>query len=206
MKSYKTEGELLDLFAKFQNERDSKSLELFALWLLEHHNSKRNLSETSNEINSYITMLLGFLGRFATYYSRKIFRDTTLHSLDDYGILLALQFNPKLSKAELMRLGIMEKSFGTEVIKRLIDQGFVKEIKNKIDKRERLLTLTDSGKEQIRIFGDSIASLSNHVVGKLSKDERTSLLKMLQHLNQFHYPFFEENNEVEINKILAIKK
>jgi DNA-binding MarR family transcriptional regulator len=181
-------------------------MEMFALWLFGRYNQRPagDNSEPGSEINRYITVLVSIMGKFANFYTRKIFRNSELHSLDDYVVLLILQYGAKLSKSELMRQALMEKSYGTEVIKRLLKQAFIREVKNAADKREKHVAITKAGIAQVTKFAESIAKLSDHVVGNLNQPDKLELLKMLQHLNDFHLPYFDPAKDGQMDELLGI--
>jgi len=85
-----------------------------------------------------ISMYLGFMANYAAFYARRVFRQLDLYSMTDWAFLATLQRASQLTKSDLIQQNILEKSTGTEVLKRLGKQGYIRELPNPEDRRAKL--------------------------------------------------------------------
>ncbi len=152
----------------------------------------------------YIAMLLGFMGHYASFYARRVFRHSVIYSLDDFGVLISLHPNGRLTKTETLKRCRLEKSSGNEVLKRLLRQQLIQETAHPADRRSKVIELTAKGSEAFGQVWDSILNMSKLVTGDLSGEEQLLLLQLLSKLNRFHQPIFEQGKEEEIGKLLGL--
>ncbi|MDX1913063.1 MAG: winged helix DNA-binding protein [Saprospiraceae bacterium] len=152
--------------------------------------------------NGLIAMYLSFMARYAQYYSRRVFRDSAVYSEDDWGVLVSLYPYKRLSKTEVMRGCIMEKSSGNEVLKRLLRDGHLREQPHPDDKRSKLIELTDQGRSAFESLQNGITKLADTVVADLNEDEKNTLLQLLLKLHRFHKAIFEEADEQTLHQML----
>jgi|GEM_PF-580053 len=202
--------ELLDLVEAFEREGgDTHQLdrESLASWLITYQrgNGKKQsrLPEAGPRLNGLIAMYLNFMGRYAQFYGRRIFRDSEIYSDDDWGILVSLFPDRQMKKTEVLRGCIMEKSSGNEVLKRLLKQGLIQETPHPEDRRSKLVMLTDAGRAAFQSVQTGIERLSDVVVADLSEDEKASLLHLLTKLHHFHKPIFEAADEETLGEMLG---
>jgi DNA-binding PadR family transcriptional regulator len=202
--------ELLDLIEAFEREGGNTNQfdrEAFASWLITYQRDtgkkQRSAPGPGPRLNGLIAMYLNFMGRYAQFYSRRIFRSTEIYSDDDWGILVSLFPDRQMKKTEVLRGCIMEKSSGNEVLKRLLKQGLIQETPHPEDRRSKLVTLTDAGRAAFMSVQNGIERFSDVVVADLSEDEKASLLQMLTKLHHFHKPIFEAADEETLGEMLG---
>lgn len=202
--------ELLDLVEAFEREGgDTNQLdrESLASWLITYQrgNGKKQSRqpEAGPRLNGLIAMYLNFMGRYAQFYSRRVFRDSEIYSDDDWGILVSLFPDRQMKKTEVLRGCIMEKSSGNEVLKRLLKQGLIQETPHPEDRRSKLVTLTDAGRAAFMSVQNGIERLADVVVADLSEEEKASLLHLLTKLHHFHKPIFEAADEETLGEMLG---
>lgn len=171
----------------------------FVSWLLNSRRSREGNAPVATENgpspNGLIAMYLSFMARYAQFYSRRLFKDSTLYSEDDWGVLVSLYPYGKSSKTEVIKRCIMEKSSGNEVLKRMLRVGLLQEESNPEDGRSKLIALTDAGRTAFESVQNGIQRLSNLVVADLEEAEKQQLLQILLKLHRFHKPVFEEGDE-----------
>lgn len=202
--------ELLDLLDAFEREGgDTNQLdrESFASWLITfRRGSAKKQSrqpEAGPRLNGLIAMYLNFMGRYAQFYGRRVFRDSEIYSDDDWGIFVSLFPDRQMKKTEVLRGCIMEKSSGNEVLKRLLKQGLIQEIPHPEDRRSKLVMLTDAGRAAFMSVRNGIERLSDVVVADLTEEEKATLLHLLTKLHLFHKPIFDEADEKTLGEMLG---
>ncbi|OAQ42324.1 hypothetical protein A5893_04230 [Pedobacter psychrophilus] len=209
MKTYDNIKKLIDWSEKFEDqlkEGENWDDKNFALWLSEELKViKQPDMILSEKTKPAITMYIYFMYKYALFYSRKIFKNSLIYSIDDLSVIASLLPNKQLTKAAVIRKSLNEKSSGNEVLKRLLGQNLIKESNNPNDKRSKLLELTTAGFMELNAVKDQLEKMGNLVAGDLNEQEKIFLLNILSKLNEFHRPIFEANNETLLNEKLGIK-
>ncbi len=156
-------------------------------------------------VTGYIAMLLGFMGQYATFYARRIFRRSVIYSLDDFGVLISLHPDRKLTKTETLKQCRQEKSSGNEVLKRLLKQQLIQETEHPTDRRSKVIELTPQGREVFGQVWEPIVRMSNVVAADLTPPEQLLLLHLLTKLDRFHQPVFEGGKEEAVEQLLGLR-
>ncbi len=160
------------LYKDLKKEEDQKLL-------LETQSQSINLN---NEIGRYITRM----NRFASIYAKDILKDLPYVSLNDFGFVALLHANKQLSKSALIKLVLMDKSPGMEIIKRLVSKKVMEEFENVEDKRSKMIRLTLYGEEVVMESYKKISGLSASLCADLDNDTKFEILKILKYLDDFH--------------------
>lgn len=193
--SYKPNADLED-FRVWMNDKkyaDESPTKLFK-------NEDHQVSFTENEICKQVLLL----ARYSKLLIRKGLAEFPELANEEFTYLYRLKDEPFLSKIQLIERNGHEKQTGTQIIKRLLEAGFIEEKNDEDDKRSKRVNLTNKGEE---IFHDSVSKVdktSKILSGKLTNDEKNDLLKLLKKLNEFHAHIYSEYKNSDINKISEI--
>lgn len=195
--------ELLGLVAEYQappSGRPSRPLTLpaFAAWLAvrfapaaaQTPPAGRRVRHEYETDESEIATLLALLARYAKMYGRLALADSSLVTPDDFAYLATLHPRAPLTKAELIAHNAHEPTTGTQIIRRLLDRGLVREEPSATDRRSKLLHLTDAGLQLLYPMYERMEQVAQLIAGDLSKAEQHQLLHLLHKLDTFHYPVF----------------
>lgn len=208
MEKYTNIKRLIEWAEKFENqlsEGDVWNDNNFSNWLHNEVNTAPKVdSENAVKAKHSLVMPVYFMYKYALFYSRKIFKNSQIYSLDDFSFLASLLPDKKLMKADVIRKNISEKSSGNEVLKRLLKQKLIKETNNPDDKRSKLLELTLEGLNEINKVRSQMYNMGLLVDGNLTDEEKTAMAAMLTKLHNFHNPIFEMNDELFLNEKLGI--
>lgn len=210
MKSYKLIHHLIDLVQKMEEENNGTevSVQDFTGFLLTHVNDpvdadlsvgdvrfggqEDNAQEIAFQLDNNISRLFIYMSRYAKSYIKKALDGTPLQSAEEFTCLAILLTHDHLSKTELINRNLLEKTSGTEVIRRLIAAGLVNQWDNLKDKRSKQIGITDEGKELLyRVFVD-MNNVGKMITGKLTVAEKLTLQYLLQKLEDFHYEHHEK--------------
>jgi DNA-binding MarR family transcriptional regulator len=142
---------------------------------------------------SDISILIVLMNRYAKSYIKKVLMESKLQTPDEFSFLITLMTYDSLSKSELITKQVMEKTSGSEVIRRLIKRGMITEAADKNDKRSIRVSITKSGREEILRILPLMSKVTKIVVGNLSAEEINTLSYLLKKLDYFH-------NDIYINK------
>ena len=209
MKSYKLVHQLLNLVEEFEQDSNGRELCLsdfsgFLINHLEHSDNSLGSSdirfgemeeetqELAYQIDNAIGRLFVYMSRYAKSYIKKTLEGTPLQSPEDFTALAILLTHESLTKGELISRNIQEKTSGTEVIRRLLAAGLVKQWDDQTDKRSKRISITASGKGLLhRVFAD-MNYVGKMVTGNLSYSEKLKLQYLLQKLETFHFHLHED--------------
>lgn len=139
--------------------------------------------------DSAINTLLIKMGRYAKTYSRSI-GNSIFSSQDDFIYLIGLKTRGTMSKMELIRYNVSEKSSGILIINRLIRNGWAEQTVSEEDKRTKHIQITEKGLAVLEEHMDGIRKASRAVVGNLSHSEQMLLIAILSKLDEFHDSFY----------------
>ncbi|BAU53744.1 MarR family winged helix-turn-helix transcriptional regulator [Mucilaginibacter gotjawali] len=209
MKSYQLIHQLIDLVAQLEEENQGQevSIQDFTGFLLNKVgdpsgdlvNSEVRFGsndtaalEIAYQLDNNIGRLFVFMSRYAKYYIKKALEGTSLQTGEDFTALAILLTHNHLSKSELISHNLQEKTSGTEVIRRLIAAGLVRQWDDVKDKRSKHIAITNEGRELLyRVFVD-MNRVSKMITGKLSIAEKFTLQYLLQKLENFHLEHYEK--------------
>lgn len=204
MKSYKLLHQLLTLVEEFEAESSNTNgtIQEFTGFLLNKAGNTRpeivsadvrfGRKEPEAQNRAFITenaigRLFVYMSRYARSYIKKALDGTPLTSPDDFTCLAILLTHDELSKKELIEKNMQEKTSGSEVIRRLIAAGLVKQKDSTEDKRIKKVFITNQGRELLyRVFND-MNHVGTIVSGRLTRAEKLVLQHLLQKLEDFHH-------------------
>jgi DNA-binding MarR family transcriptional regulator len=133
-----------------------------------------------------VPILVSLMYRYARHYVKKAMKDSKLQTMEEFGFLMALVTRDSMTKTELIQTAVMEKTSGTEVIRRLLRLGLVREFPDPDDKRSVRVAITDSGRVAAFSLLPNMESVAKIVSGNLSPAEIGTLFGLLKKLDHFH--------------------
>jgi DNA-binding MarR family transcriptional regulator len=186
----KPEEYSMDEFIGYLNAKsDNKELEMREISGKDKDWFKDKYSNTASDIS----ILIVLMSHYAKWYIKKVLIESHLQTPDEFSFLITLMTYESLSKSELITKQVMEKTSGTEVIRRLIKRGLIVESADENDKRSIRVSITKSGREEILRILPRMSEVTKIVVGNLSSEEINTLSYLLKKLDYFH-------NDIYINK------
>lgn len=188
--------DLLHQVKEFENSSACKpncSLEDFRMWLNDKKyseesptklfkNENHQVSFTENEICKQVLLL----GRYSKLLIRKGLSDFPELVNEEFTYLYRLKDEPSLTKIQLIERNGHEKQTGTQIIKRLLEAGFLEEKNDETDKRSKRLNLTELGEQTFHESVKNVNQTSKLLSGRLNDDEKSEFLLLLKKLNEFH--------------------
>ncbi|KQT18509.1 MarR family transcriptional regulator [Chryseobacterium sp. Leaf404] len=206
--------DLLHHVKEFENSSACKpncSVEDFRMWLNDKkytEESPTKLFKTENHQVSYteneICKQVLLLGRYSKLLIRKGLGEFPDLANEEFTYLYRLKDEPFLSKIQLIEKNGHEKQTGTQIIKRLLEAGFLEEKIDETDKRSKLLNLTELGQQTFHESVKKVNQTSKILSGKLVDDEKTELLRLLKKLNEFHSHIYSEYKNTDFDELTAL--
>jgi len=212
---------VLNHFFEFENQNGNRtdySLSEFVGYLNKNTGrgsiEMRNISgelrdsvpEYTNKTLSDISILIVLLNRYARGYLKQAMQGSLLHTPDEFAFLITLMTFKSMRKSELIKRQVMEKTTGTEIIRRLIDKGMIKESADRNDGRGKLISITNLGKDEILRILPLMSDVSEIIAGNLNNEEVNTLSYLLKKLDHFHNYIYLNNKEMSLNDVLMKAK
>lgn len=157
---------------------------------------------TENRTATNVSILVSLLYRYAKMYSRKAMKESGLKSVDEFALLITLMTHDTISKQELIKEQVLEKTSGIEIVNRLIRQGFVDQFDGDKDRRSKLLRITPQGRNEILQILPRMNQVSKIVVGNLTQTEQNLLTFLMRKLDHFHNDIFMNDKDAGLEDIL----
>ena len=215
--------EIIDQLEKYENACIANNSEISTSDFLEflylqdqlsENNSKRQAlsgghddwrldTSTKAEMNTDISILVVLLYLYAKGYIKKALASSDLKNGDDFSFLITLMTHESLTKIELTKLLVMEKTSGNEIINRLVNHGFIEQMPDKDDRRSIRIRITDFGRSEVIKILPEMQLVSRIVTGNLNQNEIRTLSYLLRKLDDYHNDIFLNKKEFGLKEVLA---
>jgi DNA-binding MarR family transcriptional regulator len=150
-----------------------------------------------------IPILVLLMYRYARHYVKKALKDSVLQTAEEFGFLITLMTHESMTKTELINTAVMEKTSGTEVIKRLLREGLIRAFADPDDKRSVRVAITPRGREEITKLLPVMSAVSKIVVGNLSESEINTLAYLLKKLDFFHHDLYMNQRNAGLGELVG---
>lgn len=203
--NYQLVKEVIELLERFDGDVESisysKDLSGFKRWIYDSEKGLDNLIEEpewegkdkGRSPESAINTLIVHMNRYAKSYSKSAIYNSDFSTQEDFIYLINLKAFGAMTKMELIRKNIQDKTVGMQIINRLIKQGWVQQCNSLEDKRSKIILITEKGIEDLSQIMEKIRQATKVVAGNLSYREKLQLIVLLQKLEQFHEPMYSKN-------------
>ncbi len=201
-KNYDLIKDVIGLVESFEMDSPDKSdqtIDDFIGWIVRNNYNKGTLrepewegKENNRSPESVISTLLVHMNRYAKSYSKSAMLGSDFTTQEDFIFLINLKAFGKMTKMELIKKNVQEKSVGIQIINRLLKNGWVGQMESEKDKRSTYLYITDQGLEALDAIMGNVRVATNVVAGDLEYEEKMELIRLLNKLNQFHKSIYEE--------------
>lgn len=126
----------------------------------------------------------GHLLRRAQQISASIFHDEIGSRVTpmQYAVLCVLLDNPGVDQVSVAGLAAIDTSTAASVAMRLEEKGLLSRRVDPANRRQRILTLTDQGRDLLLELNDAIDRLHRRIFEKFSAGEEARFMELLQKL------------------------
>lgn len=191
--------EVINLLEEFDNNKviKERNLATFLHWAYNKEGKKNIIKEQSwinkdkgRSIESEINTLIVHLSKYAKIHSKEILVNSGFTSQEDFIYLITLKSFGAMNKVDLIRKNIQEKPAGIKIINRLIKKGYILQSDSLIDKRNKIVAITELGLKELDKKQPVIKKITHLVTGDLTFEEKNKLVYLLQKLDNFHNPIY----------------
>jgi len=209
--------EVVTLLEEFETENSVKSaysnnIEGFKRWIATSFKDETEElepdwegKENGRSAESVINTLIVHMNRYAKSYSKAAILGSDFSTQEDFIYLINLKALGEMTKMDLIKKNVHEKSAGMQIINRLITQGWVDQTDSKTDKRSKVLKISTKGVHVLQSQMAKIRKATEIVTGDLTRKEKMELIRLLNKLNDFHLPIYDKNIEPECLLSEALK-
>ncbi|WP_312300739.1 MarR family transcriptional regulator [Chryseobacterium sp.] len=197
----------VDLLEQFEAEIQASpdlypgTIQGFKSWISDKESAEENHreepywegKENGRTPESAISTLLVHLNRYAKTYSKSAISDSEFSTQEDFIYLINLKAFGEMTKMALIKKNIHDKPVGMLIIARLLRQGLIEQTDSDLDKRSKLIRITERGLMILEKQMEKIRQATNIVAGNLNHSEKMELIRILNKLDRFHYPIFSRN-------------
>lgn len=198
----------VDLLEDFEQanltRKYSDNIEGFQKWIVDKYSPviDSNLpewegKEIGRSAESVISTLLVHMNRFAKSYSKAAIIGSQFSTQEDFIYLINLKAFGKMTKMDLIKKNVHEKSVGILIINRLMGNGWIVQENSLLDKRSKIIGITASGLQVLDLQMAKIRKATQIVSGNLNEIEKSNLISLLTKLNDFHLNIYEKNIAAE---------
>lgn len=208
--SYPLLHELLDLVERYQEFRGNAEQSMsnflrFADQTLEQQTSSEEPKAGMRGhayLNAMIARDISFVYRYMRYFVRKAIKDTPLQTIDEYSYLITLMAKGEMTKTELNNYNVVEKTSGSEIIRRLLKGGLISQTRNLQDRRSLLLSITPKGREVVKELLPRMQQSSDLLLRDLSWDQKIFLHSLHEQLYESNHPLFLTERDTDLAKLV----
>lgn len=136
-------------------------------------------------LHSMVGILVGRMERFAHFLTKPVFKKMGLHSEDEFALLAALLYMGRATKTHLLKQSLMEITTGSQMLKRLKEEGLILDKPNPEDGRSSFIELSAKGRRFILECFQQMEQLEVITEG-LDLSEMEVLVKLLEKLDTIH--------------------
>ena len=126
----------------------------------------------------------GHLLRRAQQISASIFHDEIGNQATpiQYAVLCVILDNPGVDQVSMAGLAAIDTSTAASVATRLEEKGLLSRRVDPSNRRQRILTLTDAGRDLLVTLNDAIGRLHQRIFEKFTPEEEARFMALLQKL------------------------
>lgn len=208
--SYPLLHELLDLVERYEEFRGNaeQSMSNFLRFADQTLEQQTNSEEPKvgmgghAYLNAMIARDISFVYRYMRYFVRKAIKDTPLQTIDEYSYLITLMAKGEMTKTELNNYNVIEKTSGSEIIRRLLKGGLISQTRNLQDRRSLLLSITPKGREVVKELLPRMQQSSDLLLRDLSWDQKIFLHSLHEQLYESNHPLFLTERDTDLAKLV----
>lgn len=208
--SYSLLHELLDLVERYEEFRGNaeQSMSNFLRFADQSLEQQKGSEEPKTGmrsqafLNTMIARDISFVYRNMRCLVRKAIKDTPLQTIDEYSYLITLMAKGEMTKTELNNYNVVEKTSGSEIIRRLLKGGLISQTRNLQDKRSLLLNITPKGREVVKELLPRMQQSSDILLRDLSWDQKIFLHSLHEQLYESNHPLFLNERDTDLAELI----
>src|SRR5258708_6830247 len=178
--------ELVNAWAAYEETHPDASLEDFYRFRMERSKEKDPDGSAVGGIipssaEGFFLKLFGRISQMLRVYEEIAVEETGLNQIEEFMLLSNINFgNPR--KTELVYAAILELSTGTNILNKLLTEGYVVESNDDEDKRSKRIGLTEKGEKVLVACRQNLVRLGILLLNDMTEDEKQLCIQLLKGL------------------------
>lgn len=140
--------------------------------------------------------------RFLRIYFKAVMEEVSELSFDEFGILIATHMMGETSKSEIIAASLLEFTTGAEIINRLVRMKLCTEHPHELDKRVKMVRLTEEGRELLGRMMARAPLAHRLMTFPLSETEQRELAPLLHKLNEQQSKLYFSNPRASLAELI----
>ena len=172
-----------------ENQSDDSSLVSFIIWLNSRLFSEGKVGKARHSpelLDMELSFVLVMQSRYYKTYAKKVLGESELTSPDGFSFLYHLNHTDSFRKMELIKMHHLEPPSGIEVLKRLLNKGFIEEFDDTDDKRAKRIKITAKGRKELEVVMPKMSEVFSLMTAELSLNEKLHVVAFLKQMNVFN--------------------
>ncbi len=210
---YNSIKRLIELWESYEDETDQQELHEFAEWLTTKLKEKPelNINQTRKRVKNdeqenlvliknmdEPTRFLEYTSRISRlhdFYIKKFFNELPIKNRLEYLFLYTVNVKKEAKKTELINIHLVDYSTGMDTIKRLVNNGLIVESQDELDKRAKILVITNEGRHVLEQSGKKITDEIHMFLACISMNKWKKTLSVFEEINNFHSNIYQMHND-----------
>jgi len=126
--------------------------------------------------------LMGRISKLNSIFAARALEGTGIDQLEEFGMLLTVRRLANARKTDIIYANIFELSSGTDMLNRLRNKGFVKELEDREDKRSKRVSLTEDGEKAIDICAKRMMKCAGMMLADMDEEDVALCGQLLKHV------------------------
>jgi DNA-binding MarR family transcriptional regulator len=129
----------------------------------------------------FFLKLFGRISQMLRMYEEIAVKDAGMNQLEEFMLLSNINFdNPR--KTELVYAAILELSTGTNILNKLLTEGYILESNDEEDKRSKRIRLTEKGEKVLLNCRQNLVRIGGFLLSDMTEDEKRLCIQLLKGL------------------------
>lgn len=199
--------ELLESFEEVVGDSNMMTLESFLSYAVSMRKSEQEDVNPNATDEAYIARMLSLIYRYGRGYTKKALQvSPCLQSEEEYTYLLCLMDGEAMSKGELHLRNGLERTTGSEMLRRLQKHGLIEEEIDPVDKRQRLVRITPQGRAELAKIFPNLKLVAQIISAPLDERQKMFLKGVLVQLHKEHSKVVLSQKDETLQELLTLLK
>ncbi|GAA4318248.1 MarR family winged helix-turn-helix transcriptional regulator [Compostibacter hankyongensis] len=177
--------ELVNAWGSFEDKHPQGSLEDFCRYYLARKQEQPEKGVlvggvVPHFIDGLLMKIIGRISKLNMLYANKALKDTGLHQIEEFGMLVTIRQEKHPKKTEVIYANLFELSSGTDMLNRLKKRALIREYADQEDRRSKRLELTPKGEKVLDRCYEQIRKNANMLMHDLADDDKQLCIQLLK--------------------------
>jgi DNA-binding MarR family transcriptional regulator len=180
-----------DLFNQYLAEGGNGDATTFGVWLIRNgsdfsiDNQPVKIEASPIPLDSLTAILVGRLERFVHMETKQALKKVGITNPDEFALMSTLFYMGRTTKTLLLKQCLFELTTGSQMLKRLNEDGYLIERQHPEDRRSSIIELSSKGRERLLEAYEQLNAIKGMTEG-LTSDQKQMLASLLQQLDLTH--------------------